>query len=259
MNKASSLAKLVVGLSFLGLLGLGGGVFYREWRSDKLQSPSAPTPIAITELESKTAETSAPTVETVQSLPTQLNIDVPFFTQAPNSNWDYPWQEACEEASVATVANLYLNKNWNKDEFNTQLLNLVDWETKNFGTYMDTTLAQTAEFMKTNYGLDSIVHENPTYEDIQKILTSGHLIIAPFAGKLLGNPNFKNGGPLYHNLVIKGYDATKNQIVTNDVGTRNGADYVYSWSILQNALHDWNAEDITQGSKRILEVLPLAP
>lgn len=251
MNKKKTLFIL------LGLLALTAAVVfgYKFVQKESLLGPKAPESIAIETVQDPQVELP----ETTSSFPTTLNITVPFYTQAPFSNWDYPWQEACEEASVALVANLYLEKNWTKEQFNEELLALVDWENEHFGTYRDTTAAETAEFMEANYGLKSILHEDPSFEDIQSILNEGHLIIAPFAGKLLGNPNFKNGGPLYHMLVIKGYDAEKEQIVTNDVGTRNGADYVYNWSVLQNAMHDWNDEDILLGAKRILEVLPPNP
>ena len=57
-------------------------------------------------------------------------------------------------------------------------------------------------------------------------------------------------------LVIKGYDVTQNQVVTHDVGTRNGADYVYTWDVINLALHDWNDQDITQGTPRWIEIYP---
>ena len=82
-----------------------------------------------------------------------------------------------------------------------------------------------------------------------------------FEGKVIGNPNYKNGGPVYHAMVIKGYEdktadpGSVQKIITHDVGTRKGEDYVYKWSTLQNALHDWN-EPMKNGAKRMLEVLP---
>jgi hypothetical protein len=188
--------------------------------------------------------------------PLSLNIEMPFYTQAPHANWDYPWQEACEEASVLLTANLYNSLNLGLEPYNTELLRLVDWEVDYFGSYEHTTVAQTAEMLQIQYSLDSRIHENPTFEDIQAILSEGHLIIAPFAGKHLGNPNFRNGGPNYHMLVIKGYDASKSQIVTHDVGTRNGENYVYDWSIIEYALHDWHDNDMLLGDKKIIEVLP---
>lgn len=243
---------------------LGTFLAYRAWHAQQMQGPDAPLPQEITTLlEEKTSETTEvegpePTesTETPVVLPLTLNIDLPFYTQAPFSNWDYPWQEACEEASIALVANLYLEKNWTREEFNDELLRLVDWEMQNFGAYEHTTVEQTVQMIEENYGLQTLVHDNPTYEDLQVILNKGHLIVAPFAGKLLNNPNFKNGGPNYHMLVIKGYDATQNQVVTHDVGTRNGADYVYSWEVIALALHDWDDNTIEQGTPRWIEVYP---
>lgn len=185
-----------------------------------------------------------------------LNIEVPFFSQAPHANWDYPWQEACEEASVLNVANLYKAMNLNVDTFNTELLRLVEWEKSYFGGYEHTSIAQTAEMIKLQYNLRTEIHENPSFDDIKKIISNGHIIVAPFAGKLLYNPNFKNGGPNYHMLVIKGYDTEKMQIITNDVGTRKGSNYTYDWTVIENALHDWNEPDITLGAKKIIEVFP---
>lgn len=214
-----------------------------------MKSAEAPAEISLKELQTKTG-----VVNTVEIAPT-LNIEMPFYTQAPYSNWDYPWQEACEEASVLLVANLYNSLNLTKDSFNNGLLELVEWENSYFGDYKHTTVAQTAEMLKIRSNLDGKIHENPTFEDVQEILSNGNLIIAPFAGKLLPNPNFKNGGPNYHMLVIKGYDAEKSQIVTHDVGTRNGANYVYDWSVINAALHDWHDTDMTLGSKLIIEVI----
>lgn len=251
--------QVIGGLLILAMLSLGIAFALRESRVQALQSVKAPDAITLTELQEKTPAPKSTPSGVPTPLPDTLNLEMPFFTQAPTGNWDYPWQEACEEASSTLVANAYQNLKLDANGFNEQLLKLVDWENTNFGTYQDTTLAQTAEIIKANYGLESVLHQNLSFEDIEKILNQGHFLIAPFSGKLLGNPNFKNGGPLYHNLVIKGYDATKMQIVTNDVGTRNGADYVYTWAVLQNALHDWNATDITLGTKSMLEVLPPTP
>lgn len=233
----------------IGTAAVAGAYWSREkiqvLRAERLEGPVAPVAIDLEDL---------PQVQ--ETLPAQVNIDMPFYTQAPYSNWDYPWQEACEEASVLLVANEYKDMNLDREAYNAELLRLVDWEIEVFGAYEHTTVAQTVEMIETQYGLETVVHEDPSFEDFQKILASGHLIIAPFAGKLLYNPNFQNGGPIYHMVVVKGYDADKMQIVTHDVGTRNGADYVYSWETIQNALHDYHDTDILLGEARIIEVLP---
>lgn len=223
---------------------------YKLWQIKQLEGPTAP---GVKTLSSIQEEWGAKTLPP-EGLPSELNIALPFYSQAPFSNWDYPWQEACEEASSALVANLYLNHQWTREEFNEELLRLVDWEMGKFGAYEHTSVTQTAEMIEENYGLNTVIHDNPSYQDLQKSIAAGHLIVAPFAGKLLGNPNFTNGGPIYHMLVIKGYNANKNQVVTHDVGTRKGEDYVYSWDVIQNALHDWDDENIEQGIPRWIEV-----
>ena len=236
--------KLLISLIVLILLG---GVAYAgyQWNQGQiLEGPPAPDGTRIDEIS-----------EEPELSPT-LNIEMPFYSQAPHANWDYPWQEACEEASILLVANLYKDLDLDLEEFNTELLRLVDWEVDYFGAYEHTSVEQTVLMMEINYGLGSVIHEDPSFEDIQTILNNGHLIVAPFAGKLLENPNFRDGGPTYHMTVIKGYDAEKQQIVTHDVGTRNGANYVYSWETIEKSLHDWHPSDMLLGDKLIIEVIP---
>lgn len=224
---------------------IAGAYFVREAvQARRFNGPAAPDAVTVDE------------IKEVTELPSELNIELPFYTQAPYGNWDYPWQEACEEASILLVANLYKDMNLDLENYNNALLTLVDWEMETFGAYEHTTVEQTIQMLEENFGLEGVAHENPTFEDMQEILAKGHLIVAPFAGKELNNPNFRNGGPIYHMLVIKGYDAEKHQVVTHDVGTRNGEDYVYSWSTIQNALHDWHDDDILLGTKQFIEVLP---
>ena len=89
-----------------------------------------------------------------------------------------------------------------------------------------------------------------SYLDLKKELAAGHPIITGMAGKLLPNPYFSNGGPNYHMLVVKGYDATG--FLTNEPGTYRGNGYHYDYGIFFTALHDWNAQNILQGAKEYL-------
>ncbi len=75
-----------------------------------------------------------------------------------------------------------------------------------------------------------------------------------FAGKEIGNPFYSNGGPTYHAMVIKGYKAGQ-KIITEDVGTKRGEDYVYPWKVLDGALHDYTVP-IDSGAKEMIEVIP---
>ena len=91
-------------------------------------------------------------------------------------------------------------------------------------------------------------------DDLKKYLAQGYPIIVPAAGRKLGNPNFTAPGPLYHNLVLVGYDG--NTIITNDPGTRRGEGYEYDIDVIFNAIHDFTGkpESINQGRKAMIVV-----
>lgn len=190
-------------------------------------------------------------------LPSEANLDVPFTTQAPYQNWDYPYQEACEEASIIMADAFYRGKSGKiSDEDAKRAIDaIVAYENKTLGFYKDTDAEQTAEVIKGYFGYeDVLVRPVKSADDIRRVVANGYPVILPAAGKLLKNPNFRNGGPLYHMLVVKGY--TKDRFITNDPGTRRGADYTYAVDVLMNAIHDWNGGDVTNGAKLMIVILP---
>lgn len=192
--------------------------------------------------------------ESVVKLKKEFNIAVPFMTQSPLVIWDEVHNETCEEAAALMV---YFAVNEiplpSKDEQEEYLQQLIAWQNEKFGDYKDTTAAQTALMMGEKLNMDKVtILENPSLQDIAGILQRGSLIIAPTSGKELFNPNFKNGGPKYHMLVVRGYD--EKYIYTNDPGTRNGKNYAYTHEVFFNALHDWNDGDVKNGAKRIIVI-----
>jgi hypothetical protein len=105
------------------------------------------------------------------------------------------------------------------------------------------------------YGYEKAeVVEDPSVEDLKKHIVAGYPVIVPTAGRMLGNPNFTGEGPLYHALVLKGF--TETTFVTNDPGTRRGADYQYDFETVMNAMHDWNGGDVENGAKVVVVVYP---
>lgn len=178
-------------------------------------------------------------------LPAKYNLAVPFQPQAPNADWNMPYQEACEEASLI-MADAFFNKtSLSVGEMDERIKTLVDWQNKKFGYYEDTTAAEVAIIAKEYFGLQAEIDSDVSVENIKKYLNENKLVLVPAAGKILPNPNFKNGGPLYHMLVIRGYTADK--FITNDPGTRKGKEFVYKYNDLLNAIHDWPLP--TGGSK----------
>lgn len=176
---------------------------------------------------------------------------MPFYAQAPDGDWSLPWQEACEEASVVLAYYGATGKHLTLTQFRQDVLEMVAWENEHFGDYKDTDTAQTAQILREYYGYtDFVILDDPTADDLKAQLAQGHLIIAPFAGRELRNPFYSGLGPLYHMLVIKGYDAT--HFITNDVGTKRGENFIYPYATIMFAMHEWNDENIDSGAKKVI-------
>jgi len=186
-------------------------------------------------------------------LPVKILIDVPFTSQAPLSVWDAYHEEACEEASLIMVKYFLDKKTLTPQIAEKEIQAMIAFEIKNYGDYTDSNAAQIIQLAKDFYGINNLKAVYDYKEaDIQKYLALGKPIIAPMAGRLLGNPNFKVPGPLYHNLVLMGYNG--NTIITNDPGTRKGKDYSYGIDVLYKASHEFPGKnlDIKIGRKVLL-------
>ncbi|MDZ4230041.1 MAG: C39 family peptidase, partial [Candidatus Veblenbacteria bacterium] len=173
--------------------------------------------------------------------------------QAPSADWDMPYQEACEEASMIMVAE-YLQGieriSIPAEEADTLILGLVGWETDH-GYAVDLTAQEVVKVLAERYGIQA---EAVPYsaEVIREELQAKRPVIVPAAGRLLGNPYFTSPGPLYHMLVIKGYEG--NEFITNDPGTKRGESYRYTESALAYAVHDWNEGEVESGAQVMIVV-----
>src|SRR3990170_1914371 len=173
--------------------------------------------------------------------------------EEPHANWELPYGEACEEASVLMVHYYFEKKTFTKESADKEIKKLVDFQNKKYGFYKDSTADETARFIKDHWKYKKVRVIPASIDAIKQELAAGRPVIIPAAGRLLGNPNFRRPGPLYHMLVVKGY--TKDgKFITNDPGTRNGANYVYDQKVLMNAIHDWNGGNVNNGKKVIIVV-----
>lgn len=191
--------------------------------------------------------------ETQGNLPLQFNLAVPFTSQAPTGDWNLPYQEACEETSIYMVSEYYAGNEsavLPAEIAESEINELVRFQEDFMGFYLDTTAAETAQVIDHFYGYTARVVENPTVDQIKAEIAAGRPVIIPAAGRKLPNPYFSGEGPLYHMLVIKGY--TEGTFITNDPGTRNGADFVYRQSDLMSAIGDWNNGDPVNGAKVVI-------
>jgi len=184
-------------------------------------------------------------------LPDTFTIKVPFTTQAPLVNWDSAHEEACEEASLIMVHH-FIDKTTiiSKESAETEIQDLLTYEAGN-GYAVDVTVKELNQIAKSYYSLSKgRVVADATIDKIKAEIAANRPVIIPAAGKMLGNPNFQNGGPIYHMLVITGYEG--DEFIVNDPGTRKGENYRYKQDILFTAIHDWNKDDINNGAKNFL-------
>lgn len=190
-------------------------------------------------------------------LPRSVDLAIPFTVQAPRANWAEPWQEACEEASLVMAQAFHTKEALTVDAVEEKILSLVEWQKQRFGDYKHTTAEQTAIMLKEYFNHAHVrVVQKPTADDIRRELAAGHPVIVPAAGRLLGNKYYRAPGPVYHMLVVRGYDWRGN-FITNDPGTRRGNGFKYKEKVLMNAMHDWHDTDITKGQKVMLVVDPI--
>jgi len=224
----------------------------RFWR------PRVPAPVSYQEVVA--SKTSAPVVEEKIKIMEEVNLSVPFTSQAPNGVWDTIAEEMCEEASLLMVKAYFEGeKNAVLDPETTRLdlQNMAAFEQELFGSYVDTSAEQTATIAEQYLGYpNSDILENPTVDQIKQALSNGTPVLVPAAGRLLHNPYFTSPGPVYHMFVIRGY--TKDgQFIVNDPGTKRGQAYVYPFETVMDAMHDWQPDqDITQGRKVVLILHP---
>lgn len=192
------------------------------------------------------------------SLPAEVNLAIPFTSQAPLSKWDLIHEDACEEASIYMVKQYFEGVpegQMDARESDTELLRIIAHEIEMFGYFESTTADETGKLATELYGLSYDVISNPTADDIKRLLADGNPVLIPAAGKLLKNPYFTGAGPEYHMLVLRGYTAD-GKFISNDPGTRRGEAYLYDEATLMHALHDWSVGEVESTTPVILVLHP---
>ena len=203
----------------------------------------------------------------ISSIPPKFNLAVPFVPQAPEKNWDQPWQDACEEAAVLMLDAYYRGYNVSIPFIKAELVKMISWE-ENQGWGLSIEMEKMKILTEWYMGLKNgnneeignkeirnwklEIVENPTIEQLKKFIANGQPVLVVADGKALPNPHFQNGGPEYHALIIRGY--TEDKFITNDPGTQYGENFTYKYNDLMNAIHDWNDGDVPNGRRVVMVV-----
>lgn len=254
--------------SILLVAGLGAAYFFRGELRDLARETAkqhlppaqsakeaAQTPANTSIEDSKVLGATTEESSSPAPLPTQVNLAVPFTPQAPFANWDTLHEEACEEAAALMVHWYYQGKkSVTPEEADAAIHNFVDSENAILGFYEDTDADQLVQVIQKKWGYKNVrILENPTVDELKRQLADGHPVIVLAAGRMLGNPYYKQPGPIYHALVLKGY-TQDGKIITNDPGTKRGADYLYDPNMVLNVMHEWNGGDVEHGRKMAIVI-----
>jgi hypothetical protein len=264
----------------LGAVVILGVVLFLFSRAEQLPAPDLPEAISYEEIvqeefegdlfeegveeqfeleeeEEELIETEEVVIEPELELETSVNLAVPFTPQAPHANWEMPYQEACEEASILMVRAYYENQSkglLDANQIDAALFDMVAYQEKELGFTPDMTAEETVEFITEYYGYTTLLLEDPTVEQLKDHLRAGRPVLIPAAGRQLGNPYFTAPGPIYHMLVLRGFTST--QFIVNDPGTRRGEAYLYDTETIMTAMHDWNGGDVENGKKVAIIIYP---
>ena len=237
----------LVGITFTFI----GAFFFREgsFRSSVLSSlqeeksnigdiQPVPSEQSIEEQEKATVDVTLP-----DSLEKKILQAVPFTSQAPMGNWkDIVFQNACEEATLLMAEKWTSGKKFGTSkESEVEIKKLTKAEEKYFPknsydlSISDTLLLAQKYFPEMQISLV----KNVTIDDIKNTLSEGNIVIVPANGRKLQNPNFTAPGPLYHTLLVRGYDPVTDEFIANDPGTRKGNGYRYASAILFDAMQNY--------------------
>lgn len=193
-----------------------------------------------------------------EPLPTSYNLAVPFTSQAPQGVWDALHEDACEEASIYMVIEYFDGVGDRKIDpvvADTAITAVVNYAQSELDHGLSIHADAAVELIEAYYpDYNARIVENPTIDELKQYVADGYPVIVPAAGRELGNPFFTGEGPLYHMLVIRGYDETR--FITNDPGTRHGQNYAYTYSVLMSAMGDWNNGDPANGESRVIIIQP---
>lgn len=228
----SALVMVFAGITISGasfaIGALTHGAFEILWKTRGVKSAALPS--------------SVPPVWREVRFPSSVLLPVPFTVQAPENDWSQPWQDFCEEASIV-MAEGYRDKikEIPLPFAKTRMLEVKDYELDAFGYHLDTGVQDIATTLREFSKLKAMVLP-ATILTIKEELLRGNIIILPIAGAELKNKYFRSP-PLYHTVVIVGYDDMRNVFIAHDPGTKNGAYYEYDQAALIDAVRDFSQSE----------------
>jgi hypothetical protein len=224
---------IIIIIASIILFGCGSGSIVRQ---SSIVNPIKETPAPI----NSNIQSAVTPVPESTTLPDKIDLSMPFYSQAPLANWDALHNDACEEAAALNVTHFLDGNKVDNNQIDQEIIRMVDWENNYWGMQYDLSIANVKEMVDVYFNNKYQTHivENITIDEIKQSIALGAPVIVPLSGRTINNPNFTGLGPVYHMIVIRGYDDNKQEFITNEVGTRKGDGYRYNYNVLFDSMHD---------------------
>lgn len=182
------------------------------------------------------AQAAASTTETVK-------LKVPFIIEIPDGVWTRPWNNACEEASMAMVDQYYQGVSQIGRQASKNLMwPLFTYQDSIWGSNADSNASRTAKIIEAKLDFKATIKRNPTIDEIKNELRAGRPVLSFHYAKYLDNPGhrFRVNGSYFHVMVLSGFDEATKEFISEDPGAENGLDYRYKYDKLMATLGDFN-------------------
>ncbi|MCX6796787.1 MAG: C39 family peptidase [Candidatus Falkowbacteria bacterium] len=247
---------LAAGISMIIILAVAKSTTINDWQFYFLKEADRQT--VKTGEKEKIAEQENPTISKLaitddaiiavgeNKQATETVLAVPFTPQAPFGEWQDPrQQDGCEEASMLMAISWARGEKLSREQAKQEILAIAEFEKATYGSFIDTDVDDTVQRIAKDYFKyeQARAVRNINIADIKNELVKGNVVLVPADGRKLGNPNYTPPGPARHMLVIRGYDQTKKEFITNDSGTRKGEGYRYDENILFKAIVNYPTGD----------------
>lgn len=167
-----------------------------------------------------------------------VELSVPYVSQVPDGEWVKPWDQACEEASIAMVEGFFAKTPpLSLDASKQKMQAMIDWEDQAWKKNEDTDADETLALIEAMSSFEAQVKRNPSLEDIQEELRAGRPVI--FFVNMYQLYQETDKGDSFHVGVITGFDEDKKEFIVNDPAR---AAKRYPYEVMMQALHDYNPD-----------------
>ncbi|MGH7911539.1 MAG: C39 family peptidase [Candidatus Dormibacteraceae bacterium] len=232
----AALAALLVVVA-AGAIGLHLGGVGAPARTASISNGPRPAPSATP----SAAPTPAPTPTPTPAPPATYQLNVPYTEQAVNGVWNADNEHWCTAASTVMLEHYYGGDTEAvipAATANQEMATVIAQDHATYPGVLELPLPDVEHTAAAVYGMVGTI-EPMDFAAMQEAISAGHpVILAVMTHGLPGgqaiSPNYSPGN-VHHVILITGYDAASQTVVTNDPGFYQGRSYTYQWSTLQVA------------------------